>query len=139
MKSPDGGGKNPGIQKQPMKPQQKPARPVQQKPERPVNQKPAYTPSPKQEYREAQKPARKPEMKQDRKPERDSDDRKRIAMLDRLKNRQRAVPQDQPVAAGDTAAPASTGGRRRSCCLGCTVYALAAPLIAGLALLALLP
>lgn len=128
MKSLGGGGKNPGIQKQPMKPQQKPARPTQEKP--------AYTPSPKQEYREAQKPARKPEMKPDRKPERGSEDRKRIAMLDRLKNRQGTAPVSQPGATGETTAPASSGGRR-SCCLGCAVYALATPLLAVTALLAL--
>jgi outer membrane biosynthesis protein TonB len=118
MKSPGGGGKNPGIQKQPMKPQQKPARPTQEKP--------AYSPSPKQQYREAQKPARKPEMKPDRKPERSPQDRKRIAMLDRLKNRQGTAPVSQPGATGETTAPASSGGRR-SCCLGCTVYAMALP------------
>ncbi len=129
MKSPGGGGKNPGIQKQPMKPQQKPSRPTQEKP--------AYTPSPKQQYREAQKPARKPEMKPDRKPERSPEDRKRIAMLDRLKNRQGTAPVSQTGATGETTAPAASGGRR-SCCLGCTVYALALPLIAA-AILILLP
>lgn len=130
MKSPDGGGKNPGMQKQPMKPQQKPARPMQEKP--------AYTPSPKEQYREAQKPERKPEMKPDRKPERDAGDRKRISMLDRLKNRQGTAPVSQTDAADETAAPATSGGRR-SCCLGCTVYALALPAIAAGLLMVLLP
>jgi hypothetical protein len=131
MKSPGGGGKNPGIQKQPMKPQQKPARPTQQKP--------AYTPSPKQEYRETQKPARKPEMKPERKPERDAGDRKRIAMLDRLKNRQGRSQQDLDADSAESATTATPGNGRRSCCLGCAVYALAAPFIAAGLLMVLLP
>ncbi|MFO7626206.1 MAG: hypothetical protein R6V62_02975 [Candidatus Fermentibacteraceae bacterium] len=122
MKSPDGGGKNPGMQKQPMKPQQKPARPMQEKP--------AYSPSPKQQYRDAQKPERKPEMKFDRKPERDAGDRKRIAMLDRLKNRQGRSQQNLDADAAESTTTATPGNGRRSCCLGCTVYALAVPLVA---------
>lgn len=119
MKSPGGGGKNPGIQKQPMKPQQKPARPMQEKP--------AYSPSPKQQYREAQKPERKPEMKPDRKPERSPQDRKRIAMLDRLKNRQGRSQQNLDADAAESTTTATPGNGRRSCCLGCTVYAMALP------------
>ena len=130
MKSPGGGGKNPGIQKQPMKPQQKPSRPTQEKP--------AYSPSPKQQYREAQKPARKPEMKPDRKPERSSSDRKHTALLDRLKNRQGRSQQNLDADAAESTTTAAPGNGRRSCCLGCTVYALALPVIVA-GILILLP
>ncbi len=130
MKSPDGGGKNPGMQKQPMKPQQKPSRPTQEKP--------AYSPSPKQQYREAQKPERKPEMKFERKPERSPEDRKRIALLDRLKNRQGRSQQNLDADSAESTTTETPGNGRRSCCLGCTVYALALPVLA-IGILILLP
>ncbi len=137
MKTPGGGGKNPGMQKSPapMKSPQKPVQKPAQKPVQRTAEKPAYTPSPKPQ----QKPQQKPPRKEFEKPQRDPGTKRHIAMLDRFKNRQGAQQADAPAdstGAGSTE-PSGSGGRRRSCCLGCTIYALAAPLLISAALVAI--
>lgn len=125
-----GGGKSPGMQKSqgsfksPQKPQQKPVNKMQDKP--------AYKPSPKPEHRPEQKPFRKPEQKPPRKPERDPGAKKRIALFDMLKNRQGTQQADNTtdISGEGSTTTASTSGGRRSCCLGCAVYALAVPMAA---------
>ncbi len=137
MKTPDGGGKKPGMQKsggffkQPRKPEEK---------VRPVHEKPDYTPAPKpqhqgeqslkdqyrkEHYRQEQKPMYKAGEQPLQKPQRDADHKKRLALLDRFKNRQGQSEAD--ISSAESSSTASTGGGRRSCCLGCAVYAMTVP------------
>ncbi len=118
------------------KPEQKPVSRPQEQPVR----KAEYTPEPKPERKPEQKPPRKPEDKyrfqKQRKPPRsqgepggDPGTGRRISFMERLRNMQQSSGRAPEAPDAGAESTRGSGGRRRSCCLGCAVYALALPLV----------